>query len=277
MRLSALRTSTRPSPTFGAASTSLDTRERQRTWPLSASSAMTSPSSEATTTRPPSVPTAPEMRAFTDTRQRDWPEVASMAATVPLREAAYTLPPKIAGLRTNCSEPPTLEDHITRTPCGLVSEGSSAGLGPVGLLLNQSSGFMLGMLEQAESAAASSRIGIRRRTMSSARISSTQGVQAHLHRVAERAAARRIRFLEREPVRGLGLVRLVLRHQRIAAQSRVLRGERRRWLRFQELERLVVGLLVDQQARKPQARDVLHLLRRRALDHPLQLRLGVLR
>src|SRR5258706_7122343 len=175
----------------------------------------------------------------------------------------------------NCSEPPMLEDHMTRTPCGLVSEGSSAGLGPVGLLLNQSSGFMLGRLEHAASATASSKMAIRR-GMPAPRLSSAKGVEAHLHALAERAVALWIRFLEREAISGFRLIAPVLGNERVAAQRGVLAGERRRVLRLEELERLVVALLVDQHAGEAQPRDVAHLLRPRALDHPLQLRLRVL-
>ena len=76
--LSALRTSTRSSPTAGAASTSLEARAFHFTAPVSVSSANTSPS----------LPTPAESRLPTEIRQRTWPEVASMRATVPLRAAA---------------------------------------------------------------------------------------------------------------------------------------------------------------------------------------------
>ena len=62
--------------------------ERHRTTPLCASSANTSPSSEATTASPPSLPTPLEMRLPTDTRHFGWPDAASSRVTVPAREAA---------------------------------------------------------------------------------------------------------------------------------------------------------------------------------------------
>ena len=47
-------------------------------------------------------------------------------------------------LQAFVSAPPMLADHITRTPCGLVSAGSSAGLGPPREPPNQFMGLRLG-------------------------------------------------------------------------------------------------------------------------------------
>jgi len=46
--------------------------------------------------------------------------------------------------------------------------------------------------------------------------------------------------------------------------------------RIEQLERLVVRLLIEQHRGEAQPRQVAEILRRRMLDHPLQLRLGVL-
>jgi hypothetical protein len=67
MRLSALRASTSPPATRGVASTSLDTRARQRGLPVSASSANRSPRSEATATVRVLAPTPAERRTASAT------------------------------------------------------------------------------------------------------------------------------------------------------------------------------------------------------------------
>ncbi len=88
MRLSALRTSTSPLPTCGGASTSLETRARQRTSPFAVSTAMTSPASVATAAVRRSAPTPLESRVSTDVRQRSSPLATSKRASVPSRAAA---------------------------------------------------------------------------------------------------------------------------------------------------------------------------------------------
>jgi len=83
MRLSMLRTSTRPPLTVGAASTSLDTRARQRSLPSFGSSAITSPSSVVTTTVLALAPGPAESVLEGLTRQTSRPVAASTRATVP--------------------------------------------------------------------------------------------------------------------------------------------------------------------------------------------------
>ena len=148
IRLSAVRASTSPPATRGAASTSDETRARQRGVPLSASSTISSPLSVPTATSLPSVPTPPESGEPADTFQIGLPVAASSLVTVPSRAAAYTLSPARAGVNTKMPAGPTLACQIVFTGCAEDIGGSSAGFTPVGAPLNQSMGLRLGMLEQ---------------------------------------------------------------------------------------------------------------------------------
>jgi hypothetical protein len=127
-----LRTSTKPPATAGAASTSLDTRARQRTAPLAGSSATTSPSSLTTATVRSSAPTPPESLSRRSSRQRVSPLTASSRVTVPSRAAAYSASPTSAGEKVKFSAEPTLCDQSTRTGCGFSRYTSAAGSGPEG-------------------------------------------------------------------------------------------------------------------------------------------------
>ena len=174
IRLSAVRASTRPPATRGAASTSEETRALQRSVPWSASSTMSSPLSVPTATSLPSVPTPPESGEPAGTFQMTLPVAASRRVTVPSRAAAYTLSPASAGPNTKMPAPPTLACQSVLTGCAEDNGGSSAGFAPVGVPLNQSIGFRLGRLEQpvtrtAARQATAIATGIRRTLSSRAR------------------------------------------------------------------------------------------------------------
>src|SRR5512134_3406677 len=129
MRLSALRASTSPPATRGVASTSLDTRARQRGLPVSASSANRSPRSDATATVRVLAPTPAERRTASSTCHSSSPLAAFRRVTEPSREVAYRLSPSSAGLKAKSPPLPTLADHSTRRSLLFSSTGNSAGFG----------------------------------------------------------------------------------------------------------------------------------------------------
>src|SRR5688572_4974533 len=164
------------------------------------------------------------------------------------------------------SAPPTLADHSTRTRFAFSMRGGSAGVGP-------------GLPEQPArlTAARKSEKGVRtlflKKGSGPFSLSATERLQPHAHALAESALLPACLF-ERELVGGARLCRLVLGDQDVAAQRGELRLVRRRVLGLEDLQRLVVGFFVEHDGGQPQARDVAEVLRRRVLDHPLELRLG---
>src|SRR2546423_5190734 len=263
MRLSTLRTSTRPAPMVGAASTSLDTRARQRGFPSPASSAMTTPSSVATTTVRASAPTPPESRRSVETRQRSLPLAASSRATVPSRAAANTDSPTGAGEKEKRSELPMRALHSTRTSCGRSSGASAAGFGPL-----EEPKKLNGLQPESPRAAASASASVVGLLIGL----SSQRLQPHAHALLE-AAVLLVRLLERELVGRPGFGRLVFCEQEVAAHCGVLRLVGFGGLRLEKLERFVVGLFIQQDGSESQTREILEVLRWRVVPDPLQLRL----
>src|SRR5438874_5591948 len=145
---------------------------------------------------------------------------------------------------------PTVVSHSTWTSRVLASGGKGAGFGPLGL-------------EQAATSAAA-------RAMPNRRISAPEGLEPHAHALAE-GAVLLVGLLQRELVRAPGRLDLVLREEQVAAQRGVLRVVGGAVLGLEELERLVVGFLIEQQRGEPQAREIAEIVGRRTLDHPLQL------
>src|SRR5688572_14356652 len=174
------------------------------------------------------------------------------------------------------SAPPTLADHSTRTRFAFSMRGGSAGVGP-------------GLPEQPARPAAARKSPTLKKgagpffwlaTRSFQKkgpdpffLSATERLEPHAHALAE-SALLPARLFERELVGGARLCRLVLGHQDVAAQRGELRLVRRRVLGLEDLQRLVVGFFIEHDGGQPQARDVAEVLRRRVLDHPLELRLG---
>src|SRR5206468_10778326 len=99
------------------------------------------------------------------------------------------------------------------------------------------------------------------------RISSPKSLQAHANALAKRGI-RRTRLVERQAVGGTRRLGLVLGHQYIALGSGVLGIKSGAMLFVEQLQRLVIGFLVEQHGREPQPRKVAEIVEASVFVHP---------
>src|SRR5205807_5230661 len=85
--------------------------------------------------------------------------------------------------------------------------------------------------------------------------STSERLEPHAHALAELAVAA-VGLLERELVSRPSLGELVLRHQHVALERRVLSVVGGSMRRIEQLERLVVCLLIEQHRREAKSRQV---------------------
>src|SRR4051812_33259304 len=136
---------------------------------------------------------------------------------------------------------PTLADHNTFTGRSAPSCGKAAGCGPEGL----AKGLMLSSAAQPPSSA--------RLRIKAARMSAPERLEAHAHAFAEGGLVLG-RLVQRSAIGRLGFRGLVLRPQDVALERLVLRVIGGGVRRLGELQRLVVGLFIDEERAQAQAR-----------------------